>query len=146
MVVLGTDGEGVPQVPLNGSEVAWYHFSSLPIQGSNAVFSGHLEWGSGHAVFERLADIEVGDKIRVAMSNGTVMRYDVTTLFEIDPTDPTTLGLMGPTAGDVITLITCGGTWVPDPEKVFGGDYSKRLVVRATHVPQGANIPTFGGF
>jgi LPXTG-site transpeptidase (sortase) family protein len=136
VAVLGLDDEGVPQVPLNGTDVGWYHFSSLPVRGSNAVFSGHLEWSGGHAVFERLGDLTVGDRIMVEMGNGAVIRYDVIALFEIDPTDPSTLGLMGPTAGDVITLITCGGEWVPDPDKFFGGDYSERTVVRAIRLQQ----------
>jgi len=41
---------------------------------------------------------------------------------------------MGPTPNDVITLITCGGTWVPDRSMPLGGNYTHRLVVRAERV------------
>ncbi len=39
---------------------------------------------------------------------------------------------MAPTAEDSITLITCGGTWVTDSNNPLGGDFTKRVVVRAT--------------
>ena len=146
VVPLGLDEEDVPQVPLNGTTVGWYYFSSLPVKGNNAVFSGHVEWGADRAVFERLPEVAVGDRVEVSMMNGTTLRYDVVVRFEIDPTDPSNLYLMGPTAGDVITLITCGGTWEPDPDKFFGGDYSERLVVRAILVPGGPDLPGFAGF
>ena len=39
VVELGLDKDGVPQVPLNGADVAWYNFSAKPGAGSNAVFA-----------------------------------------------------------------------------------------------------------
>jgi hypothetical protein len=38
---------------------------------------------------------------------------------------------MRPTAGDMMTIITCGGTFFRTGDAVFGGDYTNRLVVRA---------------
>lgn len=145
VVALGLDLEGIPQVPIEGPLVAWYHFSSLPVDRGNAVFSGHVEWGSAEAAFERLHEIEVGDRVSVTVGDGRVLQYDVVVLFEIDPTDPDALGLMRQTPGNVITLITCGGTWVPDEEQFFGGDYSQRLVVRAIQV-EDSTPPGFFGF
>jgi sortase (surface protein transpeptidase) len=38
---------------------------------------------------------------------------------------------MSPTASDVITLITCGGSWERNPREPNGGNYTHRIVVRA---------------
>ena len=39
---------------------------------------------------------------------------------------------MLPTPDDVLTIITCSGTFYDDPnDHVFGGNYDERLVVRA---------------
>jgi sortase (surface protein transpeptidase) len=47
---------------------------------------------------------------------------------------------MEATTNDVITLITCGGTWQRDAESRYGGDYSHRIIVRAERgVPGGSN-------
>jgi sortase (surface protein transpeptidase) len=37
---------------------------------------------------------------------------------------------------DVITLITCGGSWINDPSKDNGGNYSHRIIVRAERVTE----------
>src|SRR3990172_5851404 len=39
-----------------------------------------------------------------------------------------------PTSKDVLTLITCGGTWLRDYSNPNGGNYSHRVVVRAERV------------
>jgi sortase (surface protein transpeptidase) len=41
---------------------------------------------------------------------------------------------MDPTSSDVITLITCGGTWLRDYSNPAGGNYSHRIIVRAERV------------
>jgi len=48
--------------------------------------------------------------------------------------DPAVLKAMEGTAKDVITLITCGGTWKWDRGARFGGNYSHRIIVRAERV------------
>ncbi len=42
--------------------------------------------------------------------------------------------VMDPTSKDVITLITCGGTWRRDYSNPNGGNYSHRVIVRAERV------------
>lgn len=50
----------------------------------------------------------------------------------------TFLTLMDATTSDVITLITCGGTWQRDAESRYGGDYSHRIIVRAERAVPGS--------
>ena len=140
----GLDADRVPEVPLNGSDVAWYNFSANPGTGSNAVFAGHVTWG-GEAVFYKLDDLQVGDTVRLRGDNGTELVYSVSDTFLVDPNDPSSLAVMSPTDNDVITLITCGGTFYYTGDPVFNGDYTHRRIVRATFVRGGQPVPAAGG-
>ncbi|HEV8573792.1 MAG TPA: class F sortase [Dehalococcoidia bacterium] len=140
----GLDADRVPEVPLNGYDVAWYNFSADPGTGSNAVFAGHVTWG-GEAVFYKLDDVQVGDLVRLRGDNGTELVYSVSDTFLVDPNDPSSLAVMSPTDDDVITLITCGGTFYYTGDPVFNGDYTHRRIVRATFVGGGQPAPVAGG-
>ena len=128
------DENGVPEVPVAddaGEVVAWYDFSSKPGAGSNAVFAGHVTWNRAPAVFGNLDDLQAGDGIRLVSDDGTEYTYEVFASFDVDPYDTESLKVMAPTETDTVTLITCGGTWIPDPSEQFGGDYTTRTIVQA---------------
>lgn len=131
VVTMGVQPDGVPEVPQNGEDVAWYDFSAKPGQGSNAVFAGHYTWGGGPAVFWNLDELQEGDIIRVVFLDGRELVYRVFANFTVDPDDPDSLQVMAPSESDIITLITCGGTWVPDRSEPLGGSYSERTIVQA---------------
>jgi LPXTG-site transpeptidase (sortase) family protein len=126
----GLDANRVPEVPANGSDVAWYTFSASPGTGSNAVFGGHVTWG-GSAVFYDLDQVQIGDRISLLGDNGVELAYTVSETFLVDAEDPNSLSVMSPTQKDVITLITCGGEFYYTGDAVANGDYTHRLIVRA---------------
>ena len=131
--VYGLDDKGVPEVPLGpdaAEVVAWYNFSARPGTGSNAVFAGHVTW-NGKAVFYDLQTLEPGDVIELVGVEGTRLTYVVSANFAVDPNDPDSLQVMQPTDTDVITLITCGGTFFESDDPVASGDYTLRVIVRA---------------
>lgn len=130
IIELGMDSQGIPEVPKNPDDVAWYNFSANPGEGSNAVFAGHVTW-YGPAVFYNLGQLEVGDTVRLVAEDGREYTYRVFDVFSVDPSDPNAVQVMAPTPKDIITLITCGGTWIPDPSARFGGYYTDRLIVQA---------------
>ena len=103
VIVLGVDGNGVPQVPRTGYQVAWYDFSAAPGTGSNAVFAGHVTWEKKAAVFWRLKDLKDGDTVKLVNADGSVLVYKVFASFAVDPTD---VKVMYPTGEDIVTLIT----------------------------------------
>ncbi|GBD14616.1 hypothetical protein HRbin25_00494 [bacterium HR25] len=135
-MTLGLDPQGVPYVPdwsnsqSPGTVVAWYNFTALPGQGSNAVFAGHVTWNRAPAIFWGLGTLAPGQTIHIFTGEGKELVYQVTENFTVDPDDPNSLRVMAPTDRDTITIITCGGSWVPDPNERFGGDYTLRVVVR----------------
>ncbi|MFQ5472409.1 MAG: class F sortase [Dehalococcoidia bacterium] len=127
----GLDANQVPEVPLNPWDVAWYDFSAQPGTGSNAVFAGHYTW-RGVAVFYDLDKLVLGDEVKLIGQNGVELVYTVTDTFLLDPNDPDTLSVMYPTDDDIVTLITCGGTFFPTSDPIAGGDYTDRRIVVAS--------------
>lgn len=138
VVVMGLDSRNYPQVPNSGSEVAWYTFSPPPGSGSNAVFSGHVDWYywglPGEGVFYHLRELHIGDEISLELDDGSQLRYMVTGNVAVAYDDPNVVKVMDPTSRDVITLITCGGTWLRDYSNPIGGNYSHRVIVRAERI------------
>jgi sortase (surface protein transpeptidase) len=147
VITLGLDEDLVPEVPDGPSEVAWYDWTSKPGWGSNAVFSGHVDW-TIHGqpvigVFYYLHDVGLDDVIKIVLEDGTEYRYSVTANQAMSDDDPDTIKVMGPTPNDVITLITCGGTWIRDWTNPLGGYYTMRQIVRAELIPE-EPLPLFG--
>lgn len=133
----GLDDAAVPEVPLNGYDIAWYNFSAPPGTGSNAVFAGHVTW-NGRAVFWYLDTLVPGDQVRLIANDGSELIYTVAEAFLIDPDAPDAVSVMFGTPEDLITIITCGG----DPYYIggpFNYDYTHRQVIRATL--SHANVP-----
>lgn len=121
----------VPQGPEGGQEVAWYDFTAEPGAGGNAVFAGHVTWSRSPAVFYSLSSLEAGDTIRLRRRDGAVeIGYRVFSVFLVDPNDPDSVKVMEPVDGAVITLITCGGKYIPATPG-HPADYDSRVVVRA---------------
>ncbi len=133
----GLDEDAVPIVPTGAKAaevVAWYDFSARPGTG-NAVFAGHVTW-NGRAVFFELKTSQPGDTIKLRGDDGTELTYVVSWVESVDPNDPESVKVMLPTdpPSDVITIITCDGAFQDTNDPVFGGEYSRRLVVRAERV------------
>jgi sortase A len=127
----GIDDDGLMQIPNGPEDVAWYDFTASPGEGSNIVFSGHLDYrGYGPAVFYHLAELSEGDIVEVRTKDGSTYRYAVSASVSYDAFDAPVSDIVGPTSREVVTLITCGGTFDGAP---LG--YSHRLVVRAERLP-----------
>lgn len=146
VIVLGLDNNNVMESPDDPCDVAWYDFTARPGFGSNAVFSGHVDWynigsggcanyrpggsgGPGPAIFYNLKDLEQGDIVEVQLEDGTVYRYRVASRQQIRPENADIPAIVGPTERDVVTLITCGGTFNRETRH-----YDQRVIVRAERI------------
>jgi len=139
VVTLGVDNQGIMESPEGPWDVAWYDFSAHPGAGGNAVFSGHVDWynigpggGPGGAVFWHLKDLEPGDVIEVHLADGNVYKYRMASRQQVDPNAVDVGSVVGPTEREVITLITCGGTFNRETRH-----YDQRVIVRAERVVEG---------
>lgn len=126
----------IPAVPDRGDLVAWYDFTPAPGLGANAVFSGHVDWQTPRGspipgVFYRLRELRIGDSIIVTLEDGAVIEYRVTGNVAAAYDDPNVGRSFASTSKDVVTLITCGGSWTSDSRSPEGGHYSHRIIVRA---------------
>ncbi len=134
--VKGVDANNVMETPDGPENVAWYDFSARPGFGSNAVFSGHVDYiNYGPAVFWNLKDLNPGDIIDVRLEDGTNYQYSVTDreMVPANPSQEKLAQIVGPTQQEIITLITCGGTF-----ETSTGQYDQRVIVRAQRIYESA--------
>ena len=125
--VLGLDASGVMANPSGPEVVAWYDFSSRPGFGGNAVFAGHLDYANyGPAIFWRLRELQPLDQIIVDLEDGTSLVYTVLQARTYDAATAPVGEIVGPTEGEMITLITCAGKFDRRTRQ-----YEQRLIVRA---------------
>lgn len=130
VVVKGVGADGYMETPDNGYDVAWYDFSAHPGGAGNAVFSGHVDYYKiGAAVFWNLGKLQADDEIDVRLADGSVYRYAVVGKGAFDENSVPVEQIVGQTPGEVITLITCTGTFDRTTR-----DYNQRLVVRAKRI------------
>ena len=135
---LTLDGNGAMQDPTTPMAAAWYDFSAKPGAKGNVVLAGHVDYEKfGPAVFWRLRDLKPGDKIEVALQDGTVFDYEVSSLNYYDAASAPVQEITGPTPYEAMTLITCGGNF-----NRGNLTYNQRLVVRAIRTPSSTAAAT----
>ncbi|HEY8491816.1 MAG TPA: class F sortase [Dehalococcoidia bacterium] len=133
VVEKGLRADRVMESPDGPWEVAWYRFTARPGEGGNAVFSGHVDYvGVGPAVFWELDRLQTGDEVEVHWAEGVTVRYRVVSSVVYDEATAPVPEIIGPTAREAVTLITCAGNF-----NRRTGRYDQRLVVRAERVPDG---------
>lgn len=129
---VGVASDGQMQLPPNPRVMGWYRYGPAPAsgEGGSVVIAGHLDsnrFGLGPLV--RLRDIELGESVQVAMSDGTMSTYTVERVQRFDRRGlPATL--FSRTGPERLRIVTCGGAF--DAE---AGGYQQNLVVTA--VPSG---------
>ncbi|HEU0072855.1 MAG TPA: class F sortase [Dehalococcoidia bacterium] len=147
IVVLGVLPDGTMASPDGPEEVAWYTFSAKPGQIGNVVLSGHLDYiDYGAAVFWDLNTLRPGDELHLILEDDTEVTYVVESVREYDEATAPVQDIVGPTANESITLITCSGSF--DPSNLH---YNRRLVVRGSRMvadqtlsPERPEAPTTG--
>jgi hypothetical protein len=121
------------QDPTHPSRIAWYSSYGIPgWRGNNSIFAAHINYVNyGNGPFAKLTSAKPGDALYVTMANGTVYTYTVKSLqvvplSQLDMTPVVYPDLDGNT--ERVTLISCGGTFVPLPG---GGAYDSRVILVA---------------
>jgi LPXTG-site transpeptidase (sortase) family protein len=131
VVKLDLTPDRTPQVPNSANTIAWYEFTSMPGEGSNAVLAGHVRWAGERGVLADLKDLDDGDEIRITFSDGSEAVYEVERVFDVDADLKGSLKVMDPTPDDTLTIITCGGTFEANSDNPLGGEFTERTVVKA---------------
>ncbi len=130
VIELGLRSDGSMPSPQGPDPVAWYDFSPTPGNPGNAVFAGHRDWYTGvTGVFWRLGEVAPGDRVSVLLADGSEVDYAVKLSVLIGSNDMPVDEVVGQTDDEIITLITCEGSFDPASR-----EYDKRRVVWAERV------------
>jgi sortase (surface protein transpeptidase) len=123
---LGIKPDRTVEVPDNPDEVGWYRLGSLPGQAGSAVILGHVDSTKGPAVFYRLRSLTPGATVEVENSDGSVIRFEVTSIATYDNEDFPARKVYRPGGRPGLALVTCGGRY----DAAHGG-YQANVVVFA---------------
>ena len=105
---IGKAGELDP--PVNFAKAGWYADGTSPGDVGPAVLAGHVDDQSGPAVFYKLRELTVGDKIQVVRGGKTISFTVSSTAWYPKNAFPTAK-VYGPTPDSQLRLITCGGVF-----------------------------------
>jgi len=127
-------GAEVFQDPSAPQKIAWYpRFGQPGYPANNSIFAAHIDYVNyGKGPFAYLTSSAVGDALYVEMDNGTQYTYTVTSVAVVNLNDLDMDAIVFPgldSYTERITLISCGGTFVPFPGG--GGEYNSRVILTA---------------
>ncbi len=125
--------DGVMQDPTGPWVVAWYENLGAIGRAGNVVMAGHIDyWNVGPAVFYNLSTLEPGDEVVLSGDDGKTYPFAVEWVRQYDSASMPLDEVAGPTEGQSVTLITCGGAF-----DYASGLYLQRTVVRANRTGPG---------
>ncbi|BCB78881.1 class F sortase [Phytohabitans flavus] len=110
LVKLGLDKAGKLEAPTVYDKAGWFGGGPSPGDVGPAVLAGHVDSKAGPAVFYRLHELKVGDKIEVRRGKDTVT-FTVTGVTRHPKDKFPTAAVYGPTPGPELRLVTCGGVF-----------------------------------
>lgn len=120
--------------PSAPQHIAWYaRFGHPGYAGANSIFAAHVDYvGFGKGPFGYLTSASAGDALSITMDNGISYAYIVKSvaivpLQQLDM-DAVVFPALAPGV-ERVTLISCGGTFVPYPGG--GGEYTSRVILVA---------------
>ncbi|WP_371580003.1 class F sortase [Streptomyces sp. NBC_01314] len=115
VVARGLDREGAIEPPSYGQPgvVGWYAGGARPGATGTALFVGHVDTETRPAVFYKLSALRVGEKIRVARSDGRIVEFTVDDVQVIGRKDFDAQQAYGvrQSGRAELRLVTCGGTF-----------------------------------
>jgi LPXTG-site transpeptidase (sortase) family protein len=123
----GIDTSSKMEDPSTAEVVSWYDLTPTIDSGFNIVLAGHFTVGGEPAVFWELKTLSVGDQIILKVGYRQLVYSIVTS--EVYPANVGMNDLIGPTANESLTIITCDGNYLPQSD-----DYDQRRVVRAERI------------
>ena len=132
VIPVGLDRNRAVEVPDDISIVGWYEPTGV-MPGSSAgsaVLVAHRDGTSeGAGVFYDLGQLEQGDRVNVTDAQGRTLRYRVVAREYLDKRSLPMEELFSPFGPPRLTLISCGGEYLPDK-----GGYQSNVVVTAVPV------------
>lgn len=123
---LGLNEDRTIQVPDSYDKVGWYQYGPTPGELGPAVILGHVDSRDGPAVFYRLGQLTVGDEIIINRADGTIARFEVTSLERHQQNGFPTELVYGNIDHAGLRIITCTGIFIRGEQR-----YTHNLIVFA---------------
>ncbi|MFF6780219.1 class F sortase [Streptomyces sp. NPDC012510] len=115
VVARGLDRDGAIEPPSYDQPgvVGWYARGTRPGAPGTALFVGHVDTETRPAVFYKLSALRIGEKIRVARSDGRIAEFTVDDVQVIDRDHFDARQAYGvrQSGRAELRLVTCGGTF-----------------------------------
>lgn len=137
LVSLGLNPDNSLQVPEDYSKAGWFTKGSYPgdLGGPPALIVGHVDNKEGPAVFYKLDQLKIGDKIKVDRADGSTAVFVVYDGQQFPKDTLPTKEIYGDRKGSEVVLITCTGEFNPE-----SGHYLDNYVVRAKLDPKASGL------
>ncbi|WP_423922770.1 class F sortase [Frigoribacterium sp. 2-23] len=124
LIDLGIDERGAMEVPTDFDDVGWFSGGGRPGGRGPTVIAAHVDSSTGPAVFFRLSELVVGDRLAVTDVQGGEHAYVVTEVEDVAKDAFPTARVFGAQPADQLRLITCGGVF----DRSSGHYESNRIV------------------
>jgi len=111
LIGLDIADDGAMEVPVDADDVGWFTGGGRPGGRGPTVIAAHVDSASGPAVFARLDELVVGDRVDVTTVDGDVVSYAVTEVVDVPKAEFPTTRVFGAQPTDQLRLITCGGVF-----------------------------------
>lgn len=111
VIELGLDADGWLEVPQTAHETGFWTGGYWPGERGPAVIAGHVDWEGREGVFWDLRNLEPGAEVEVEREDGSVVRYRIDRLEQVDKDSFPTEKVYNRTELPEIRLITCGGAF-----------------------------------
>jgi hypothetical protein len=125
---IGLEPDGQMEIP-DETEIGWYRYGATAGQPGATVLAAHVNWNRVPGPFARLGTVEPGDRIEVALDDGTLRRYEVTERAIYGKRELPRERLWRNTGPEELVLITCGGDYNPEIRR-----YRENIVVYAVPI------------
>jgi hypothetical protein len=132
---LGLNPDGTVQVPDNDTQPGWFRLGPSPGQIGSAVILGHVDTYAGPGVFFQLRALVPGDQVRVSLTDGAVVTFDVTSVVQYAKAQFPAQEVYQSHGSSALQLVTCGGVF-----DQATGHYLSNVVVYTSFVS--ATVPT----
>jgi LPXTG-site transpeptidase (sortase) family protein len=129
LITLGLAKDGTMQVPSSSQVAGWYTGSPRPGSVGSAIIVGHIDSKQGAGVFWRLPELRPGNQVYVRRADGTLVKFQVTSVQTYPKDHFPTQAVYGATPDAELRLITCGGAF-----DAATNHYLSNIVVYATQV------------
>lgn len=130
VVPTGVDPDGTTEIPSDVDVLGWYRYGPGPRDDGSTVILGHRDGrGQGRGAFYSLGSVRVGDRVTVALADGSPAVYRVVAR-EVLEKQAVPLDEVFARSGDRrLTLISCGGAY--DASR---GGYQSNVLVTAVPI------------